>query len=219
MNSNCCPLCFNKKVEQFCEDKLRVFVKCKQCNLIFVFPQYFLSETKEKNRYDMHENSELNSGYLKHLTRVVEPLEKVCLKGAKGLDFGCGSNPVLANVLNAKGYEMEIYDYFYFNNNDFLQKKYDFVTATEVVEHLFEPGKELHKLWSIINNKGAFVVMTRLYNKEIDFLSWFYKNDLTHVCFFSKETFFWIAGLWNAKVSFFDKDIVVLKKTKQDLTL
>jgi hypothetical protein len=34
--------------------------------------------------------------------------------------------------------------------------------------------------------------MTELYNEGIDFASWYYKNDPTHVFFYSQETFEWI---------------------------
>ncbi len=34
--------------------------------------------------------------------------------------------------------------------------------------------------------------MTDIYNKSIDFHSWYYKNDNTHVFIYQKETFDWI---------------------------
>jgi citrate lyase synthetase len=34
--------------------------------------------------------------------------------------------------------------------------------------------------------------MTDLYDESIDFAKWYYKNDVTHVFFYTKETFVWI---------------------------
>ncbi len=39
--------------------------------------------------------------------------------------------------------------------------------------------------------------MTDLYNEAIDFDSWYYKNDPTHVFFYTKETFEWIREKYN----------------------
>ena len=61
-----------------------------------------------------------------------------------GLDFGCGPGPALANMMQSDGYEMEIYDPFFFPNKDALSKKYDFITCTETAEHFFNPHDELN---------------------------------------------------------------------------
>ncbi len=34
--------------------------------------------------------------------------------------------------------------------------------------------------------------MTAMYSDEIDFGSWYYKNDPTHVVFYRRKTFEWI---------------------------
>lgn len=34
--------------------------------------------------------------------------------------------------------------------------------------------------------------MTNMYSPEIDFNAWYYKNDKTHVFFYSDEAFNWI---------------------------
>ena len=54
--------------------------------------------------------------------------------------------------------------------------------------------------------------MTNLHHERLEFDKWYYKDDATHVCFFSKKTFEWIAKKWSAELQFKDKDIVILQK-------
>jgi len=44
------------------------------------------------------------------------------------------------------------------------------------------------------------------------FSSWHYKNDPTHVCFFSIKTFQWIAARWGADLTVPEKDVVLFTK-------
>ncbi len=89
---------------------------------------------------------------------------------------------------------MTIFDYFYEPRLAALESKYDFITATEVVEHLREPKKEMERLWACLKQGGRLGIMTRLVDEQKGFSEWHYKNDLTHVCFFSKATLIWLAS-------------------------
>lgn len=78
---------------------------------------------------------------------------------------------------------MDIYDPYYAPNEFFKTKKYDFITATEVVEHLAEPGSALDHLWSLINRGGWLAIMTKRVTSLEAFANWHYKNDPTHISF------------------------------------
>ena len=43
---------------------------------------------------------------------------------------------------------------------------------------------------SLLKEDGVLYLMTGIYNDNIDFSKWWYKNDLTHVFIFTRETFF-----------------------------
>ena len=45
--------------------------------------------------------------------------------------------------------------------------------------------------------------MTKLVRNQEAFAKWHYKNDLTHVCFFSRATFEWLSDQWQADLEFF----------------
>lgn len=132
--------------------------------------------------------------------------------GSHGLDFGSGPGPTLSLMFEEIGHSMAIYDYFYAKDSSVLQGQYDFITATEVLEHLHDPGKELDRLWTLLKPDGYLGVMTRLVPDREAFTRWYYKNDPTHVCFFSPPTFQWLAGRWRAEVAFAAKDVILFYK-------
>jgi len=107
---------------------------------------------------------------------------------------------------------MTTFDYFYNIDPSALSRQYDFITATEVVEHLHNPGKELDRLWACLKSDGYLGIMTKFAVEQEHFSQWYYKNDRTHVCFFPRPTFAWLAGRWNAELSFYDDDVVIFRK-------
>ena len=107
---------------------------------------------------------------------------------------------------------MAIYDPFYAPDAQPLQQKYNFITTTEVVEHLHRPRQELERLWSCLKQNGLLGIMTKRVADQATFANWHYKNDPTHVCFFALETFEWLATHWGAKLTVLDKDIVLFAK-------
>ena len=49
---------------------------------------------------------------------------------------------------------MEIFDPFYAPDSKVLEQQYDFITTTEVLEHLHHPRSELDQLWSCLKPRG-----------------------------------------------------------------
>ena len=111
------------------------------------------------------------------------------------------------------GYDMAIYDIFYADDPMVLQKKYDFISCSEVVEHLFQPGDVIKSHFPMLMPGGVLGIMTKLVIDQDAFAGWHYITDPTHVCFFSKETFHWLADHNGCILDFFGKDVVILQKT------
>ncbi len=194
-----CPLCSSNSCDIFFEDKNRKYFLCHNCSLVFVPERFHLSGEAERERYDKHNNSIDDEGYVSFLSGAVEAVKSFAFAGSCGLDFGCGENPVLAELLKREGFSVDVYDPFYFEEDFFKLKKYDFITATEVVEHFSNPAKEFALLSSLLKDGGVFVVMTNLYD-GVDFNSWWYKGDSTHISFFSKRSFEFFAETYGFKI-------------------
>lgn len=208
-----CPLCKRANGEPFFQDAQRDYVRCPECLLVFVPPHYFLSPEKEKAEYDKHENSAGDPGYRRFLGRMFEPLNRLLPAKSHGLDFGSGPGPTLSVMFEESGHLMAIYDPFYAPDLGPFSQTYDFITATEVVEHLHDPHKEFDRLWSCLRPGGYLGIMTKRVLGGTEFSNWHYKNDPTHVCFFSAETFEWLAQHWGAKLDFVGNDVVIFSKT------
>ncbi len=207
-----CPLCGAAEVHFFHRDRSREFLRCMVCALVFVPPCYHLDVAREKAEYDLHQNRVDDQGYRRFLSRLAEPLLARVPAGARGLDFGCGPGPALAAMLAEAGCDMCVYDPFYQNHTDVLDASYQFITATEVVEHLHNPGAELARLWRMLEPGGYLGVMTKLVIDVTAFARWHYKNDPTHVCFFSETTWGWWAKSMGAQLHRIGADVTLLQK-------
>ncbi|MFD2179164.1 class I SAM-dependent methyltransferase [Veronia pacifica] len=207
-----CPLCPSMTQTLFHQDKRRCYFRCEHCYLVFADPATRLSPEQEKAIYQQHENSPHDEGYRTFLNRVVEPLLARIPPAQQGLDFGCGPGPTLSLMLEDKGHSVALYDPFFAPNDAVLKSVYDFVTCTEAIEHFYCPGKEWGQLLRLVKPGGWLALMTKLVKDADAFSRWHYKNDPTHVSFFSRETFCFLADRDGLDVDFVGNDVILLRK-------
>jgi SAM-dependent methyltransferase len=210
--SETCPLCASDASVAYAKDRRRRYLQCGHCALVFIPPSQRLSADEERAQYDLHSNAPTDAGYRRFLDRLAAPLCARRPPPARGLDFGAGPGPTLSVMLTERGYDMAIYDPFYAPDPAPLSERWDFICATEVVEHLFEPGRVLAQLWSCLRPGGYLGIMTKLVRDRAAFAQWHYKNDPTHVCFFSEATFRWWAETQRADCEWVAADALLLRK-------
>jgi len=212
----CCPLCESSECEPYFEDANRAYLRCGSCRLIFVPPTFWLSDAEEKAEYDLHENTTDDPGYRNFLSRLTVPMLEKLGAEKRGLDFGCGPGPMLSVMLEEQGHRVELYDPFYANDPSLLEAEYDFICATEVAEHLSDPQKEFSTLFSCLKPGGWLGIMTKLTRDDRDaFANWHYIRDRTHIAFYHRETFSWMAQCFNAEEIFIGSDVILMKKRGQ----
>jgi hypothetical protein len=201
-------------VNHYFEDKRRAYLQCQQCELVFVKPEQRLEAKEEKAHYDLHENDPSDAGYRRFLSRIADPLTDKISSNSHGLDFGCGPGPTLSIMLEEAGHTMELYDIYYHPEPSVLEKTYDFMTATEVIEHLYHPDKVWQQWLNLVKPKGWIGLMTKLVIDVDAFAGWHYKNDPTHVVFFSRQTFQFLAERDKLELEFFGNDVILLRKVQ-----
>jgi len=211
-NKSHCPLCSSEDLDLFFEDKKRIYWRCFYCELVFVPSHYWLSPEDERATYDLHENDPQDQGYRQFLSRLSTPLLERLDSKEKGLDFGCGPGPALSSMIEEEGPRMDLYDPLYHNNPSVFDKKYDFICATEVVEHLRNPSKEFAALFKMLRQDGWLGIMTKLVIDKDAFKKWHYIRDMTHICFYSQSTFEYLARHFNAGLDFVANDVILLNK-------
>ncbi len=162
--------------------------------------------------YDRHNNSPDDAGYRTFLSRLFTPMAEHLRSHSHGLDFGSGPGPTLSLMFTEAGHTMTLYDKFYAPDQQALKQSYDFISSSEVVEHLHQPGKELKRLWSCLKSGGILGIMTKRVLDKQAFIHWHYKNDPTHICFFSIASFHWLAAHLGAELIISGNDVVLLIK-------
>jgi len=210
--TDACPLCSSSLTENFYTDTYRQYLKCSNCDFIFVPKIYHLSEKDERARYDSHNNDPDDDRYRNFLSQLLNPLQERIPKNAKGLDFGSGPGPTLSLMLEEHGYSVDLYDKFYARNDAVFEGQYDFITASEVVEHLRQPLIELSRLMGLLKCDGFLAIMTQILTPQIDFEQWYYKNDPSHVGFFSEKSLNYLVEKWQAELYMISERVVIFKK-------
>lgn len=206
-----CPLCRSLKTTLFYQDK-RDYYQCSECLMVFVTEHQFLSLAAEKAMYDRHNNSPDDPYYRTFLGRLFKPVAERLAPQSLGLDFGSGPGPTLSLMFEEVGHNMMLYDKFYAPDEQVFMQTYDFITSSEVVEHLSQPREELERLWSSLKPNGILGIMTKRILNYDAFTQWHYKNDPTHICFFSINSFQWLAQHWDATLIVIGNDVVLLIK-------
>ncbi|RTE85948.1 MULTISPECIES: class I SAM-dependent methyltransferase [Gammaproteobacteria] len=212
-----CPLCKSFSTSLWCTDSQarlnhREYWQCQNCELVFVPPQFHLSHDDEKAIYDLHENHIDDPGYQRYLQPAFNAVTSSLPQQSIGLDFGAGPGPALATMLTAASYKTSLYDAYYHRNNDVWQHTYDFITCTEVFEHLSQPHDVIQQLHSHLKPNGVLVVMTMFWQQQKEFMQWSYKNDPTHICFYTPKTFHWIVNHWGYELVQTTHNLAVMRK-------
>ncbi|MCP1728266.1 SAM-dependent methyltransferase [Natronospira proteinivora] len=209
-----CPLCGQAETRLFCLDFLRQrhYWRCPDCHLSWRDARHHLDAAAERAVYEMHENHPDEPGYRRFLTRVSAPLRERLPQAARGLDFGCGPGPALARMLEEAGHSVALYDPFFHPDTSVLNAEYDFITCTETMEHCAQPGMELARLLGMLKAGGHLAIMTGHLSEDARFARWHYRQDPTHICFFQRRSFDWIARHWNLTTVFHQGDVWIAQK-------
>lgn len=206
-----CPLCTSRATSHYHTDRVRAYWRCATCRLVFVAPTGLPLRVEEKAAYDQHCNEVDDPAYRRFLSQLAVPLLDRLPAAQRGLDYGCGPGPALAAMLREAGHEMALYDPFYAADRAVLAKSYDFVSATEVVEHFHNPARDFTTLFGMLRPGGWLGVMTWMLTPQRQFGPWSYIRDLTHVCFYSRATFTYLAQRYDAELHVISERVVLFR--------
>lgn len=186
-----CPLC-NSTAKLFYNGKHQTYYQCDTCFGIFLLRDSRPSRQIEITHYRQHNNDVEDKGYQTFVSPITEAILHDFNANDKGLDFGAGTGPVISKMLTDHGFSIAQYDPYFHNYPELLKQQYDYIASCEVIEHFFDPRKEFTLLKSLLKPQGKLFCMTHIYDESIDFASWYYKNDPTHVFIYHANTIGWI---------------------------
>ncbi|NBC58521.1 MAG: methyltransferase domain-containing protein [Bacteroidetes bacterium] len=207
-----CPLCHDQ-THWFCDyfKTPKTFYRCPNCKAIFKPSNFFLDPELEKNRYRSHNNDVKDTRYQDFVSPITDAINKNFSKNASGLDYGCGTGPVASHVLEQQGFSVRLYDPYFYPDTSYEDNTYDFIICCEVMEHFYMPDKEFSKLKTLLNHNGKLYCKTKMISDDFTveaFKNWHYKNDPTHVFFYSPKTLQVICQKFGYKSVYFDDKLI-----------
>jgi len=185
-----CPLC-SALADEFYKEK-QTYYQCPTCLARFVDEKQLPDAKSEKARYELHDDNTQDLGYRKFVSPITANILNDFTQEDVGLDFGAGTSAIISSVLKEASYNIKNYDPYFHDNPELLKEKYNYISSCEVIEHFYKPYKEFKLLREMLQEGGKLYLMTDICDEKIDFASWYYKNDPTHVFLYTKETFEWI---------------------------
>ncbi len=218
-----CRICHNPA--QLVFEDVRPFFACNVCGLIFS-DCLISAEAVEKHYRDQYSNT---FDWIKEANGFVEWLRNmgsaVPLMSLSILDYGSGSG-LLTEAFRKIGFKVDCYEPMVHGefNRESYSEAYDVIILNEVVEHLEDINKTLDIVYSVLAVNGAVFIKTLLTDQLINdpekfkesFKHWWYKDDPTHISFFSFLTIDYIChdrgrNLVARAISYNDNSVVLQK--------
>jgi len=188
------------------------FFDCPSCKALVRDSVFWLAPDLEKAHYQTHQNNVFDIRYQKFVSPITDYVLKEYTPFNFGLDFGSGTGPVISKVLQDYNFQIEQFDPYFAPNHQVLNSQYDYIVSCEVAEHFYNPKLEFERLRNMLNLNGRLIFMTLLFSDHIDFRTWFYKKDPTHVFLYRKETIQFIAERYSFNLEHISERVVVLRK-------
>lgn len=207
-----CPLCGTHSLLPFARREGRSYHRCAVCDLVSMDPADRPGPGDEQARYATHRNDPQDQGYRDFLDRLAAPLATRLPPGSRGLDYGSGPGPTLSLMMAERGFPMRIWDPFFAPDPQPLDDRYDFITCTETMEHFHSPGEEFRRLEGLLKPGGWLGVMTGILHPEVDFATWWYVRDPTHVAFYTPRSLAWIAARYGWTLETVGPGAVIFRK-------
>ena len=208
-----CPLCTTSdQTAALRGADERDYHHCGVCHLIFADPVHRLPEAQERAHYQTHENSIDQPGYVRFLSRVLEPMLPHLDSGMRGLDYGCGPGPTLSRLVRRQGIACDDYDPLFADRP--LRPPYDFLFSTECFEHFHHPAAEIGRIHSLLKPGSLLGIMTERWTTLPAFSTWYYTRDPTHVSFYHAETFAFLCDRFGFVPVWSDEQrVTILRRT------
>jgi len=203
-----CPLCETELTQALDA----YFFRCSNCFALVKNREFYLSPEQEKARYELHQNDVNDHGYQRFAAPLTKYVQQNFFPSHKGLDFGSGTGSVISKTLLDRGFNIVQYDPLFAPDETLLNTTYEYIVSCEVFEHFHYPNNEMNRLTKMLKPNGQLLIYTLLYEPTIDFATWHYRNDPTHVFIYTTKTMEYIAKNFGLALHQLSERFVVMTK-------
>lgn len=202
-----CKICGNKTIKMTINNDK--YNKCLKCGFLQKDITLFPNPEVEKLRYTYHHNDS-NNDYVLYQKNFYQKIKQY-IDGTT-LDFGCGDNHILANIISCD-YETYYYDLYFYPELEYKNRKYNAIIMEEVIEHLKDPLKVVKELLNLLHYGGKLIIATNFIPDDSKKQNWWYLRDVTHISFFEKKTFLTICDFLGLRCIYCnDVNLIILEK-------
>lgn len=202
-----CPICGFRGVARV-ETPRALFHRCGRCLFVFRDPAQRPTEDEAVRRYALHRNSPDDAGYVSFLSSIVDKAVAAAGPGVRRVvDWGSGPVAVGSRLLAARGFSVDSWDPHFNAAREPDTDAYDLALCVEVAEHFFDPAADFSALAARLRPGGVLALHTHFVPAEDGvFKSWWYKEDPTHVSFYSPAALERLARVSGLAVLAFESD-------------
>lgn len=190
-----CPLCHNSDFKPWApETSPAVYLKCAICHFVWLIPEQRPTAARQAERYREHHNLADDPPYQKYLGRLVDRVKPHLTPGQRGIDYGSGPVEGMRALMEPQGWLVASYDPDFFPGLGAFKEPVQFILCNEAAEHFFEPAEDFRRFAQLLPQGGILGLRTECLPEESAFAKWWYRKDDTHICFYSTQTFQWLAA-------------------------
>ena len=131
-----CSVCGSNEIRPFMLVGDKYYWTCNVCKARILSCKHWLSKDEEFKYYQTHENISSDPAYQKFAAQLALPILDKLVPNSSGLDFGCGPDSALSEILRQHGHNMTVYDPFFFPDKNSLKK---------IFKDKVEPNKKFKK--------------------------------------------------------------------------
>lgn len=213
MLQSICQVCQSSSVEPISSVQALSWLQCGCCHAAWMADSERSPPVTGKSIQKLHANDPADAEYRDHLDGLVQGLKNKLKVGSVGLDYGCGPNPGLAQLLFEAGYIMNLYDPFYAPDPVRLDRTYDFIACNEVIEHFEAPITEFSRLNTLLKPGGWLGILSSYRIDNDGFENLRRRQDPAGIVFYSPETFQLIADRFGGHCEFPANNVVLIQKS------
>ncbi len=186
---------------------------CESCGLTFADANSHLPPSAAKQRYGRSRIASKQRQLALFILPLLAQIQQQQQGRLVGLNFGRVLDNASLSTIESEGHTLRQYDPFFAPNHDVLRQEYDFICCYRVFEHFQNPITEWSLLTRLLRSGGWLAISTPLLIDLEGFAKWHYKNNLTHVSFYQRHTFEYLANNSDFELLFAANDLVLMQKT------